>query len=152
MLLAYRILLYPTSIKRRDFSCSIKNPLLRVDFLRLFDLYVEGVAAFWAIAYMLPLDARQADLRLAMRAFAVDVRLSVFPFVFMQKELSFRPAHKKQILAVFLRALVGFSGKHTVKHENTDRSRNAVQRYADGIVFHKYRKYRKNEINGEQCV
>ena len=54
-------------------------------FFVSFDLYVEGGAAFWAVADMLARSFRQADQAFAPRTPAVHVRFAVFPFVSAQE-------------------------------------------------------------------
>ena len=123
-----------------------------MDFLRSFDLHIEGASAFGAIALVRARYARQAYLCMTMGAFSVDVGLAVFPFVSAQKKPPFRVSHAEKIFSIFLRALVGLSGKHTVKHKYADGERNAVQDRADGIVFDEYRQYGDCDINDEQCT
>lgn len=120
-----------------------------MDFLRLFDLYVEDLFAFGAIACMRARYARQADLRVAMGTFAVNVGLAVFPFVSAQKKPLLCFSHAEKIFSVFLRSLGCISGKHAVEHEGTDHEGKSVQCNTNEIVFDEYRKYRDRDIDDE---
>ena len=110
-----------------------------MDFLRS-NSYVEGIAAFGTIAFVLSRYARQTDIGFTMRTFAVNVGFAVFPFVSAQEEPLLRFSHTEKIFSVFLRSLGGLSGKHTVEHEEADGKRNAVQNQACGRAFDEYRK------------
>ncbi len=101
---------------------------------------------------MISFCAGQTDLRVAMRTRAVNVGFSVFPFVPSQKKPLFCFSHTEKVFSVFLLTSICFSGKHTVKHENAHKDRNSIQNDTNGIVFDKYRKYRKREINGKQTA
>ena len=86
----------------------------------LFDLNRKTFPAFGAIALMISHHTGQTDLRVAMGTHAVNVSFAVFPFVTAQKKPPFGFPYAEKIFSVFLRALVCLSGKHTVKHKNTD--------------------------------
>ena len=120
-----------------------------MDFLRSFDMHIEGASAFWAIACMRARYARQADLRVAMGAFAVNVGLAVFPFVSAQKKPLLCFSHAEKIFSVFLCTLVYVSGKHAVKHKRTDHEGKSVQCHTNEIVFDEYRQYGDRDINDE---
>ena len=94
-------------------------------------------------------DQRQADLRVAMGAFAVNVGLAVFPFVSAQKKPLLCFSHAEKVLSVFLCSLGCISGKHTVKHKRADEQGSAVQQNADKIVFDEYRQHGDRDINDE---
>jgi hypothetical protein len=87
-----------------------------------------------------------------MRTTSVNVGLAVFPLVAAQEEPPFRIFQKEKVFSIFLRAFFRPSGKHTKKHIGADRKRAPVQNEAQGCVFDKYRKYRKDEINGKQSA
>ena len=123
-----------------------------MDFLRSFDLHIEGASAFGAIAYMLSFYARQSYLCMTMGAFAVDVGLAVFPFVSAQKKPLLRFSHAEKILSIFLRSLGCISGKHAVEHECADHEGKSVQCHTNEIVFDEYRQYGDRDINDEQCA
>ena len=89
---------------------------------------------------------------MTMRTFTVDVSLSVFPFVSVQEELSFRLTYEEQIFAVFLRALGCLSGEHPIKHENADRNGNEIQNGAENRIADKESENGEGEINDKQCA
>ena len=96
--------------------------------------------------------ARQADLRVTMRTFTVDVSLSVFPFVSVQEEISFRLTYEEQIFAVFLRALGCLSGEHPIKHENADRNGNEIQNFSENRIADKQSENGEREIENKQSA
>ena len=97
-----------------------------MDFLLLFDLYIKGFFASRTIACMRTGSARQADVCLAMGAFAVNVRLAVFPLIALQQNFTLDGLSDTKIFAVFFRTFCDLSGKHAVKHENTNGKGRAV--------------------------
>ena len=121
-------------------------------FFASFDLYVEGGAAFGAIADMLARSFRQADQAFALRTPAVHVRFAVFPFVAAQEKPLVGASAQAQIGEIFRFALFCACRKHSVKHKHGHGKRQNVQNGAQRCVFDKEGQDCEYEINGEQSA
>jgi hypothetical protein len=75
-------------------------------------------------------SARQTDIGTAMRATAVNVSFSVFPLIALQENLLLDGLADTEIFSVFFRAFFDLSGKHTVKHKNTNGKGYAIENEA----------------------
>jgi hypothetical protein len=93
---------------------------------------VKGISAFGAGATMVALDTAKLDLHAAIRTFAVNVGLSIFPFVSLQKYLFLDTLFDLQIPRIFRSSFGDISRKHTVKDQNTKRERKPLQ----NIIYH----------------
>ena len=96
------------------------------------------MAAFGATAMMLAGDLFQADLYAAMRTFAVNMRLTVFPFVFLKQERFAKRAGKFQKFLVFRHTLGDVFGKHAIKNEKEQKPREDTQKDGgDRLLYEK---------------
>lgn len=111
-------------------SCFQPKKNLRQAFS--FYMHVKGISAFGASTTVVALDTAKLDLYAAMRTFAVNVRLTIFPFVSLQKDLFPDAFFDIQILHVFRSSFGDISRKHTVKDQNTKCERKPLQ----NIIYH----------------